>query len=171
MITGKMPKRQPHYMYLRSESVNNVYKTLSIFRPFQNKSTMAGNKRIMSRFPQVSVRQLNTSFTPTSPIKPTPPTLPNFSIQRPVASHSDAKRNATGRRMRRDWQPNALQRVSRCGKNSFSPSGEWRHIALNIEACIVSAFYFKRKQSVKSVTLLLHRPTDGGYRNVSRRNG
>ena len=51
----------------------------------------------MSRFTQVSVRQLNIPFTPASPIKPTPPTLTNFSIQRLVASHSDAKRNATGR--------------------------------------------------------------------------
>ena len=76
---------------------NNIYKTLSIFRPFKNKSTKAGNKRIMSRFPQPPVHQFNTHFTPASPIKPTPPTLTIFSIQRPVASHLDAKRNATGR--------------------------------------------------------------------------
>ncbi len=51
----------------------------------------------MSRFPQPPVHQFNTHFTPASPIKPTPPTLTIFSIQRPVASHLDAKRNATGR--------------------------------------------------------------------------
>ena len=73
----------------------------------------------MGRFPQQPARQLNTPTTPIFPTKPTTPTLTIFSIQRPVASHSDAKRKPTGHRTRRDWQPNALQRASRCGKNSF----------------------------------------------------
>ncbi len=30
------------------KTLNKLYKTLSIFRPFKNKSTKAGNKRIMS---------------------------------------------------------------------------------------------------------------------------
>ena len=108
------------------KTLNKLYKTLSIFRPFKNKSTKAGNKRIMGCITQMIVHQLNTSTIPVSHIISTTPTGNIFSIQRPVASHSDAKRNATGRRTRRDWQPNALQRASRCGKKQ---SGEWRHIA------------------------------------------
>ncbi len=84
----------------------------------------------MSRFPQVSVRQLNTPTTPTSPTKPIPPTLTIFSIQRPVASHSDAKRKPTGRQTRRDWQPNALQRASRRKKKPLFAG--WRKAAYRV---------------------------------------
>ena len=76
------------------------------------------------------MHQLDTSTTPTSPTKPTPPTLTIFSIQRPVASHSDAKRKPTGHRTRRDWQPNAIQRASRCGKNAAFRL--WRKAAYRI---------------------------------------
>ena len=76
-------------------AINNIDKSPFIFRLFKNQNPTAENKRIMSRFPQVSVRQLNTPTTPTSPTKPTTHTLPIFSIQRPVASRLDAKRRLT----------------------------------------------------------------------------
>ena len=84
----------------------------------------------MGRFPQQPARQPNTPTTPIFPTKPTTPTLTIFSIQRPVASHSDAKRKPTGHRTRRDWQPNAIQRASRCGKNAAFRL--WRKAAYRI---------------------------------------
>ena len=101
----------------------------------------------MSRLPQVSVHQLDTPTTPTSPTKPTPPTLTIFSIQRPVASHSDAKRKPTGHRTRRDWQPNAIQRASRCGKNAAFRL--WRKAAYRIAYSATYRIRFLFQQKTK----------------------
>ena len=117
------------------------------------------------------MHQPNTPFKPASPIKPTPPALPIFSIQRPVASHSDAKRKPTGIQTRRNRQPNASQRASRCGKSAELPTCDKKHIALHIALHIVFVFYFNRKQNVKYVTLLVQKTMRPRFPDVFGKRG
>lgn len=56
-------------------ATNYLYKTPLIFQPFKIKKATAENKRIMDKFPQLSVYQQNTPNKPTSPTIPTTPTL------------------------------------------------------------------------------------------------
>ncbi len=60
--------------------LNCFYKTLSVFRPFQNKRPMPENKRIMGRFAQPPVYQSNKPTIAASITEPTTPTRNIFSI-------------------------------------------------------------------------------------------